>query len=36
MYMLLNLKPQLQVRLGLHREEIIEFCQRWNITEYDP
>jgi uncharacterized protein len=31
--MLLNLDPQLQERLGISTEEIIHFCQRWNITE---
>ncbi len=31
--MLFKLKPQLQERLGQSIEEIIDFCQQWNITE---
>jgi uncharacterized protein len=31
--MLLNLDPQLQQRLGISTEDIIQLCQRWNITE---
>lgn len=31
--MLLNLDLQLQQRLGISTEEIIQLCQRWNITE---
>lgn len=31
--MLLKLNPQLQERLGISTEKIVEFCQLWNITE---
>ena len=31
--MLLNLDPQLQARLDIATEEIVQLCQRWNITE---
>ncbi|MGB3403525.1 MAG: nucleotidyltransferase domain-containing protein [Microcoleaceae cyanobacterium] len=31
--MLLELKPQLQKRLNVDSQEIVEFCQHWNITE---
>lgn len=31
--MLLELAPQLQERLGLSSDNIVQFCQRWNITE---
>ena len=31
--MLSKLKPQLQERLGVQSEEIIQLCQHWKITE---
>jgi predicted nucleotidyltransferase len=31
--MLLKLKPQLQKRLKVNSDEILKFCQQWNITE---
>jgi len=31
--MLFKLDPQLQKRLSISTEEIVQFCQRWNITE---
>lgn len=32
--MLIRLEPQVQQRLGLSTEEIVQFCQQWNIMEF--